>query len=224
MNGRLLAFESFSSWDRLQGMRMQGELVRQARRQKAWTQEELSHRSGLGLRTVRRVEAGRGSLESLRRLAEVLELEPAECLQVVPCEVEKLRDWLRCDPVRLEISTSLLLPGGDAFVKQLVTRIGKVRRLLARELGIVVPGVRLHEYGDGEGGYRILVREIRRGEGLLYPDRLMAVVRNSTISRVSPGSTQPTACLSFGSTLPVENVSRSQVVSSLIVCLSCRPT
>ena len=187
MSGPPVAFERSILWARLSTMKMQGELVRQARRQKAWTQEELSHRSGLGLRTVRRVEAGRGSLESLRRLAEVLELEPAECLQVVPCEVEKLRDWLQCDPVRLEMSTALLLPDGDAFIKQLMTRIGKVRRHLAQEMGIAVPGVRLHDYVCREDGYRILIREVRRGEGILHPGRLMAVVGNSTAPEGVPG-------------------------------------
>ncbi len=160
----------------LDTMKVQGELVRQARQERAWTQEELSHRSGVGLRTIRRLEAGQGSLDSLRRIAEALELEPAECLRpTVQSKVEEMREWLQCDPIRLVMSTSLLLPVGETFIEQLTARIGQVRKHFAREMGVLVPGVRLQDFLDEEHRYRILIREIPRGTSLVHPGRLMAV-------------------------------------------------
>ena len=57
-------------------VRVNGEVVRKEREKRAWTQEELSERSQLGVRTLRRLEAGQGSLESLQRVSQALELQP----------------------------------------------------------------------------------------------------------------------------------------------------
>ena len=55
------------------------EHILSARRAKGWSQEELSQRSGLSLRTIQRVERGEGQprLHSLRVLAETLTLDLA---------------------------------------------------------------------------------------------------------------------------------------------------
>lgn len=51
-------------------------IVRKLRLQRGWTQEQLAELSGLGVRSIQRIERGRpGSLETLRSLAAVFEVE-----------------------------------------------------------------------------------------------------------------------------------------------------
>ena len=58
------------------------ELIRSEREKRAWSQEQLAQVSGLGIRTVQRVEnGGNASLETIKALAAVLEL-PVEALLV----------------------------------------------------------------------------------------------------------------------------------------------
>ena len=152
-------------------MKIDGTLLRQAREERAWTQEELSQRSQLGLRTVRRLEAGQGSLESLRRVAEALEVDPRSIC--VPPE-DELKEWLRCDLIRVELASQLLGPDPSLQVERLCERIRHVRRYLARELGFPTPGVRLSDRIEEGGRYRIYIREVVRAEGWLEPGRLLA--------------------------------------------------
>jgi transcriptional regulator with XRE-family HTH domain len=59
-------------------MQIQSELIRRLRTQRHWSQEQLAVASGLNLRTIQRLEAGgRASLESLRALAAVFEVDAA---------------------------------------------------------------------------------------------------------------------------------------------------
>ncbi len=61
------------------------ERLREARRGRAWSQEHLAAVSGLGLRTVQRVEqTGRASFESARSLAAALELEVGQLRAQTP--------------------------------------------------------------------------------------------------------------------------------------------
>ncbi|MGE0489708.1 MAG: FHIPEP family type III secretion protein [Vulcanimicrobiota bacterium] len=154
-------------------MKIDGTLLRQAREERAWTQEELSQRSQLGLRTVRRLEAGQGSLESLRRVAEALEVDPRSIC--VPPE-DELKEWLRCDLIRVELASQLLGPDPSLQVERLCERIRYVRRHLARELGFPTPGVRLSDRLEEGGRYRIFIREVPRAEGWLEPGRRLAVM------------------------------------------------
>jgi len=52
--------------------------IQQLRTQKCWSQDELASISGLSIRTIQRVEkAGNASLETVKALASVFEVEPA---------------------------------------------------------------------------------------------------------------------------------------------------
>ena len=60
-------------------MQIDAERVRGLRSAKNWSQEKLSEASGLSLRTVQRLEnTGRGSIESVRALAEAFAVDPTE--------------------------------------------------------------------------------------------------------------------------------------------------
>lgn len=60
-------------------MKISPELVVRLRKEKAWSQEELSMASGLNLRTIQRIEReGSISLQSKKSLASALEIELSE--------------------------------------------------------------------------------------------------------------------------------------------------
>jgi flagellar biosynthesis protein FlhA len=73
-------------------------------------------------------------------------------------------------------------PNADA----LLDRIGDVRRALAAELGIVIPGVRLRDDGVRDPRtYAIRVRDRVAGEGTVRLDRLIAVGRAATLAQLA---------------------------------------
>ena len=80
------------------------------------------------------------------------------------------------DPLAIDFGSNLLpllvSPNADA----LLDRIGEVRRALAVEIGIVIPGVRLRdELGGDPDGYAIRVHDAVAVQGRLRLDRLLAV-------------------------------------------------
>ena len=57
-------------------MKINADLVLKARKQKAWSQEELATASGLNLRTIQRIESeASASLQSKKALASALDLD-----------------------------------------------------------------------------------------------------------------------------------------------------
>ena len=59
-------------------MRIDSDLVRSERERRAWSQEHLASVTGLGLRTITRIETtGRASHESVKALASVFQIEVA---------------------------------------------------------------------------------------------------------------------------------------------------
>lgn len=89
-------------------MELQSSVIREARIQKGWTQQQLSEVASLSLRTIQRVETtGQGSLETCNALCAVLELARDDVLQFEPPHLIT-RKW----PILL----SLLLAVGIGFL------------------------------------------------------------------------------------------------------------
>jgi transcriptional regulator with XRE-family HTH domain len=85
---------------------MFGNVVRGHRRRLGLTQEELAHRAGIGLRTVRDIEVGRISRPrqaTVRRLADVFELRGAQRDQFheLAASADELTGEERCELVAL---------------------------------------------------------------------------------------------------------------------------
>ena len=81
----------------------------------------------------------------------------------------------------LDLGALLISPHADA----LLDRIGEVRRAIAADLGIVMPGVRLRDDLTREGPtYVIRVRDVLAGEGRLYLDRVLAVADAPILARL----------------------------------------
>ena len=79
-------------------MRISTHRIRSERKKRAWSQEHLAEVSGLGIRTVHRIEkTGIASLESVKALASVFELEVLE-LQIekdAPISIPKELTWTK---------------------------------------------------------------------------------------------------------------------------------
>ncbi len=79
-----------------------------------------------------------------------------------------------------DIAQLLAAPLADA----LLDRIGEVRRALASEIGVVLPGVRLRDdLTRDPQTYGIRVRDRMVGEGTLHLDRVLAVADESVLRR-----------------------------------------
>ena len=165
-------------------VKVNGAVVRQEREKRAWTQEELSERSNLGVRTLRRLEAGQASLDTIRRVAEALELKPEEtfCNELQGGASMEVRNALRFDPLMVEFASDLVC---DDFPRRLIERIVSIRRHIAAELGFVVPGVRVRDLASlPSGNYRLLVREVPVVSGQVYPGHFLAIAPRQKLDKL----------------------------------------
>jgi flagellar biosynthesis protein FlhA len=97
---------------------------------------------------------------------------------------DQMEELLHVDPLELEIGFRLIaladpIRGGD-----LLGRLKTVRQNLARELGLIVPQVRIHdEIGLPPHEYRVKIRGTVVGQGIAYAGRLLAVPPAGLVSR-----------------------------------------
>ena len=106
------------------------------------------------------------------------------------------------DALSIDVGTDLYAllapPNADA----LLDRIGDVRRALAAETGIVIPGVRLRDDGmRAPDTYAIRVRDRIAGDGRVRLDRLLAVATDAVLAQL-PGD----ACVEPVYGLPAKSI------------------
>jgi len=155
-------------------MEINGQKLRQERERRALTQEQLSERAQLGVRTVRRLEAGHGSLEAVRRVTEALQLEPEDTLRRDDPRTS-LKETLEVDALTLEFGRDLVMM--DTVIEPLLLRISEFRRTVGLQLGIVTPGVRLRDDRALSGReFRVLLRDHVFFQGEAGPDAAEAMV------------------------------------------------
>jgi flagellar biosynthesis protein FlhA len=105
----------------------------------------------------------------------------------------------------------LVAPNADL----LLDRIGDVRRALAGETGIVIPGVRLRDDAMRADTYAIRVRDRIAAEGTLRLDRLLAVGTEATLELVGgEPATEPVYGLAARS-IPYAERDRAQAIGAL---------
>jgi flagellar biosynthesis protein FlhA len=114
--------------------------------------------------------------------------------------------------VGTDLSALLAPPNADA----LLDRIGDVRRALAAETGIVIPGVRLRDDGmRAPDTYAIRVRDRVAGEGRVRLDRLLAVAPDAVLAQIAGDPClEPVYGLSAKSIAPDER-ERAQTAGAL---------
>ena len=89
------------------------------------------------------------------------------------------------DAVCIQFGSELVALLAPPLCDALLDRIGEVRRGLAAEIGLVLPGVRLRDDLELEPrAYAILVRDRRAGEGDLELERLLAVAEADVLKRL----------------------------------------
>jgi flagellar biosynthesis protein FlhA len=90
------------------------------------------------------------------------------------------------DSISVEIGGDLAALLAQPLADALLDRIGEVRRALAADIGVVLPGVRLRDdLARDPGTYGIRVRDRLVGTGRLDLGRLLAVADESVLARFS---------------------------------------
>ena len=90
------------------------------------------------------------------------------------------------DAISIDIGSSLTPLLAPPLADALLDRVGEVRRALAAEIGVVLPGVRLRDdLARAENTYAIRVRDELTGEGTLQLERVLAVADESVLARIA---------------------------------------
>jgi flagellar biosynthesis protein FlhA len=100
---------------------------------------------------------------------------------------ERIEDYLAIDPMEVEIGVGLIRLADPHRGGDLLARVTGVRQAIAREIGIVLPKVRIRDNMQlGDQQYRIKLANNPVAEAELRPDRLLATEWEGTGSGV-PG-------------------------------------
>ena len=95
------------------------------------------------------------------------------------------------DALAIEFAPDLAALLAPPQSEALLDRIGEVRRALAAEIGIVLPGVRLRDDLARERGYAIRVRDRIVGSGELRLDALLAVADEAMLAGLGEMTREP---------------------------------
>ena len=97
---------------------------------------------------------------------------------------ERMDDLLHVDPLELEIGFRLIGLADPSRGGDLLGRLKTVRQRVAREMGLIVPQVRIHdEIGLPPNEYRVKIRGTIVGQGITYTGRLLAVPPAGLVTR-----------------------------------------
>lgn len=89
---------------------------------------------------------------------------------------ESIEDLLQVDPLELEIGYRLIGLADPTRGGDLLERLRTVRQRVARELGLIVPQVRIHdEIAVAANEYRVKIRGTVAGQGTAHTGRLLAI-------------------------------------------------
>jgi flagellar biosynthesis protein FlhA len=89
---------------------------------------------------------------------------------------EPIASILHIDTLRLELGYGLLTLIDEAKGGKLTEQIKAMRRQMARDMGFVVPSIRIQDNMQlDSGGYQITIKDINAGDGHLQPTKLMAM-------------------------------------------------
>jgi flagellar biosynthesis protein FlhA len=117
-----------------------------------------------------------GGLAHLLTRKRKVELATATAAKAQAPPSERIEKHLTPDPMELEVGYGLIRlvdrkQGGD-----LLDRITNMRRLIAQELGIIVPPIRVRDdLGLQAQQFRVRLRGLEIGQGEVLPDHLLAI-------------------------------------------------
>jgi flagellar biosynthesis protein FlhA len=97
---------------------------------------------------------------------------------------ERMEDLLHVNPLELEIGFRLIGLADPNRGGDLLSRLKTVRQRVAREMGLIVPQVRIHdEIAMPPHEYRVKIRGNIVGQGTAYAGRLLAVPPTGLVTR-----------------------------------------
>jgi flagellar biosynthesis protein FlhA len=97
---------------------------------------------------------------------------------------ERMEDLLHVDPLELEIGYRLIALAEPTRGGDLLERLRTIRHRVARDLGLIVPQVRIHdEIGLGPHEYRLKIRGTVVGQGIAFAGRLLAIPPAGLVTR-----------------------------------------
>lgn len=106
---------------------------------------------------------------------EQMQADEQQAEEATPKE-EPIASILHIDTLRLELGYGLLGLIDEAKGGKLTEQIKAMRRQMAREMGFVVPSIRIQDNMQiDSGGYKITIKDISAGEGTLQAGKLMAM-------------------------------------------------
>ncbi len=140
--------------------------------------------------------------------AAVVAEQKAKSEAAKPAE-ERIEDFLATDPMEIEIGVGLIKLADPKRGGDLLDRIQRVRQNIAGEIGIIMPKVRIRDNVRLDPQqYRIKIADVAVAEGLLEPNKLLAMDSGMTTGKVGGLETREPA---FGTpALWIEAGQRSQ--------------
>jgi flagellar biosynthesis protein FlhA len=160
----------------------------------------LTLAAALGAGAYVQVRRARGRADVVPATDEPGDAAPAAALQAPVAEPpsERLDDLLQVDPLELEIGYRLIGLADPTRGGDLLDRIRGVRQRIARELGLIVPQVRIRdEVALGPQQYRVKIRGAAVAQGVAYAGRLLAIPPAGLVRRpdgrdgIDPVTCQP---------------------------------
>ena len=120
---------------------------------------------------------GLKSLEHERKAAlETTEVKKEEVTQARKREPQEVTTMLQVDPIALEVGRGLLPLVDPGHGAKLLERVTSVRRHIALEMGLVVPGVRFRDNLQlAPHAYVIKLRNLEVARGEVFPNQFLAI-------------------------------------------------
>ncbi|MCA9145377.1 MAG: flagellar biosynthesis protein FlhA [Planctomycetales bacterium] len=107
---------------------------------------------------------------------------------------ERIEDYLAIDPMEMEIGVGLIRLADPSRGGDLLPRITGVRQAVASEIGIVLPKVRIRDNMRlDERTYRVKIANNTVAEGVVHPDRLLAMESGLTSGKIAGEETRDPA-------------------------------
>ncbi len=115
--------------------------------------------------------------------------------QKTVAKTERFLDDIGIDPIKLEVGYNLITLVDDSQSGNLLEKITLLRQKFAKELGMIIPPIRINDNMELEGNaYSILIGGIEVETASVYPDKLIAMEKGSPIQDPIDGEkyTDPT--------------------------------
>ena len=107
---------------------------------------------------------------------------------------ERIEDYLTIDPMEMEIGVGLIRLADPSRGGDLLPRITGVRQAVASEIGIVLPKVRIRDNMRlDERTYRVKIANNTVAEGIVHPDKLLAMESGLTSGKIAGEETKDPA-------------------------------